>query len=94
MDRIERGACHEHIACRRAGLPRARCDLVVHFLLLLPWLNPEFVTLTPPLITLMSKLLFALAMARALVVARDREPDVGIELGLNRSHVSAAEPRY
>ena len=44
----------------------------VNFLVLLPQLNPAFVALLPPAVTLLSKLLFALAMGGVLAGAIPR----------------------
>jgi hypothetical protein len=49
-----------------------------NFLVVLPQLNPDFVALMPPAITLASKLLFALAMARMLEARFEiRSPRIG-----------------
>jgi hypothetical protein len=46
---------------------------VLNFFLVLPWLNPAFVALLPYGVTLVSKLLFGLAMGLTLqVVAMSR----------------------
>jgi len=44
----------------------------VNFLVLLPQLNPAFVALLPPAVTLLSKLLFALGMGGVLAGAVPR----------------------
>jgi len=57
----------------------------VNFLLILPAINPAFVTLMPYGAALISKILFAIAMAGVLQysVARDFEPKAGRRLFLS-----------
>ena len=47
-----------------------------NFLLLLPLINPAFVSLLPHPVTLISKLLFGVAMASVLVRQAGREPPI------------------